>query len=101
MSYVSTYNETSYSHCVLVLNSVLTLKSLKYMLCFVQLTLLLVIRASTEMFFLWYQPSLFHRRVLQWQHVFQNSKLSAEMTALQTVKSVFNKKKYNLLHYLL
>lgn len=57
MSYVSTYNETSYSHCVLVLNSVLTLKSLKYTLCFVQLTFLLVIRAFKEMFFV--VPALF------------------------------------------
>lgn len=45
MSHVSKCNKTSRSHCVLVLKSVLTLKSLKHMLCFVRLPFRLVVRA--------------------------------------------------------
>lgn len=45
MSHVSKCNKTSHSHCVLVLKSVLTLKSLKHMLCFVRLPFRLVVRA--------------------------------------------------------
>lgn len=68
MSHVSKCNKTSRSHCVLVLKSVLTLKSLKHMLCFVRLPFRLVVRAVKKIKFCFWCTFLFHWWVLQWQH---------------------------------